>query len=29
MPTKIPSSLFPENQRDTENRKEIKASMIG
>tara|TARA_B100000941_G_scaffold192258_1_gene138714 strand:+ start:393 stop:518 length:126 start_codon:yes stop_codon:yes gene_type:complete len=29
IPTKIPSSLFPENHRDTENKKDKKARMIG
>jgi hypothetical protein len=29
IPTKIPSSLFPVNQRVTEYRKEIKAKMMG
>ena len=29
IPTKIPLSLSPLNQRKTENKKDIKASMIG
>ena len=29
IPTKIPSSLLPENQSETENKKEKKASMTG
>ena len=29
IPTKIPSNLLPENQRETENKKDKKARMIG
>ncbi|MGB1131504.1 MAG: hypothetical protein ACPG0K_00430 [Flavobacteriaceae bacterium] len=29
IPTKIPSSLYPENHNDTESRNEIKARIIG
>ena len=29
IPTKIPSNLFPENQSDTENKKDKKARTIG
>ena len=29
IPTKIPSSLYPENHNETDNRNEIKARIIG
>ena len=29
IPTKIPASLSPENHKKTENKKDIKASIIG
>tara|TARA_B100001029_G_scaffold177835_1_gene183223 strand:- start:586 stop:732 length:147 start_codon:yes stop_codon:yes gene_type:complete len=29
IPTKIPASLSPENHKNTENKKEIKARIIG